>query len=39
MTKKPEPLDPEEFDRIAATLEALGILFPHPVSRCLWHGS
>jgi putative DNA primase/helicase len=30
MTKKPEPLDPEEFDRIAATLEALGILFPSP---------
>jgi putative DNA primase/helicase len=30
MTKKPEPLDPDEFDRIAATLEALGILFPSP---------
>ena len=30
MTKKPEPLDPEEFDRIAATLEALGILYPSP---------
>jgi hypothetical protein len=30
MTKQPEPLDPEEFDRIAATLEALGILFPSP---------
>ena len=30
MTQRPEPLDPEEFDRIAATLEALGILFPSP---------
>jgi len=32
MTRKPnkEPLDPEEFKRIAADLEALGILYPSP---------
>ena len=30
MPKKPEPLDPEEFERIAAELEALDILFPAP---------
>jgi putative DNA primase/helicase len=38
--KKPEPLDPEEFKRIAADLEALDILFappsqPMPVARKL----
>src|SRR5829696_10375086 len=43
MTKKPEPLDPEEFERIAAELEALDILFsppsqPMPVARKLMKG-
>ncbi len=43
MTKKPEPLDPEEFKRIAAELEALDILFsppsqPMPVARKLMKG-
>jgi putative DNA primase/helicase len=41
--KKPEPLDPEEFERIAAELEELDILFsppsqPMPVARKLMKG-